>query len=179
MTKHFAVLFSWCLFISTACFAQKIQKAYIKQQFSKINADKSLRKVVLENEDFLNPLPDGGGILTGYYKGNELVKIVRWVGISHGNEVAELYFEGSQLIFLYAEFNSFIYDSTADSIRFGETERTFEGRFWFNQGKLIDHVTKGHNSFEDDDFDPAITWQAEAKKLMLLLERKRCKLCSR
>jgi hypothetical protein len=37
--------------------------------FAEINADTTLKKISLENEEFLENVPDGGGELTGFFKG--------------------------------------------------------------------------------------------------------------
>lgn len=51
-----------------------------------------MKKVVLDNEDFLAHMPDGGVKLTGFYKKRRLKKIVCWTGLLFGNENVEYYF---------------------------------------------------------------------------------------
>ena len=142
----------------------------IRKEFKIINSDTTLKKVVLNNEEFLDHMPDGGGQLTGFYKEGQLRKIVSWIGLSNGNEIFEFYFNNNKLIFVYEQFNSFIYDSKQETLRLDTTERTFEGRYYFNNDKLIDQITTGHNRFENDDIDPQkklLIQAAENKKLLV------------
>jgi hypothetical protein len=141
----------------------------IRKEFKIINNETTLKKVVLNDEEFLDHTTDGGGQLTGFYKEGQLRKIVSWIGLSNGNEIFEFYFTNSKLIFVYEQFNSFIYDPKQETLRLDTTERTFEGRYYFNNDKLIDQITTGHNRFENDDIDPQKTLliqAAENKKLL-------------
>ena len=142
----------------------------IRKEFKIINNDTTLKKVVLNDEEFLDHTTDGGGQLTGFYKEGQLRKIVSWIGLSNGNEIFEFYFTNSKLIFVYEQFNSFIYDPKQETLRLDTTERTFEGRYYFNNDKLIDQITTGHNRFENDDIDPQkklLIQAAENKKLLV------------
>ena len=144
----------------------------IRQEFTRINKDTTLKKVVLNNEEFLDHMTDGGGQLAGFYKATSLRKIVSWVGLSNGNEVFEFYFKDSKLIFVYEQFNSFVFDERKRTLRLDTTESTFEGRYYFADNKLIDYNTTGHNRFEDDSHDPQETLLTEAAKNRQLLARK-------
>lgn len=142
----------------------------IRKEFKTINNDATLKKVALNNEDFLEHTMDGGAQLTGFYKAGQLKKIVRWFGLSNGNEIFEYYFKNQQLIFVYAQFNSFVYDKE-QIIRFDTTEKTFVRRYYFYDNKLIDKITTGHNRFEDDTIDAEKTLLTEANDNKKLLER--------
>ncbi len=144
----------------------------IRKEFKSINSDSTLIKVVLNNEEFLDHATDGGGQLTGFYKGGQLKKMVSWIGLSNGNEIFEFYFSNNKLIFVYEQFNSFIYDQEKEILRADTTERTFEGRYYFKDEKLIDQVTTGHNRFEDDSIDPEKTLSTQADEYKKLLSRK-------
>lgn len=137
-----------------------------------MNSDSTLRKIVLHSEDFKD-VPDGGGELIGYFKGNELRKIVQWIGLSHGNEITEFYFKDGKLIFVYEQFNSFLYDEKVDSVKLNSTEKSFEGRYWFYEGKMFDYITTGHNRFENDSVDPGLILPEEANELKIILDDKR------
>lgn len=141
----------------------------IRKEFKDINSDTTLKKVVLTDEEFLDQIPDGGGELTGFYKTGELKKIKSWIGLSSGNAVFEFYFKDGKLIFVYEQFYSFVYDKKQEELRLDTTERTFEGRYYFADGKLIAQTTTGHNRFEDDHINPQkrlLTEAAEHKKLL-------------
>ncbi|MBD0333476.1 MAG: hypothetical protein ICV66_12565, partial [Chitinophagaceae bacterium] len=113
----------------------------IRKEFQAINSDSSLKKVALTSEEFLEHMTDGGGELTGFYKSDQIKKIVRWVGLSNGNEIFEFYFKDDKLIFVYEQFDSFLYDEKKETLRLDTTERSFEGRYYFTNNKLIDYVT--------------------------------------
>jgi hypothetical protein len=136
----------------------------IKVEFNKINADKGLRKVILENEEFLENMTDGGGELSGYFMKGQIKKVRQWVGLSNGNETKEFYFKNGQLIFVYEKFDSFIFNPNKEQLDHTKTETTFEGRYYFNNNKIIDYRTTGHNRFEDDTIDPEKTLLEEASK---------------
>jgi uncharacterized protein YuzB (UPF0349 family) len=105
----------------------------IRQQFQSINSDKTLKKVSLENEEFLENMTDGGGELTGYFKKDSLVKIVEWIGLSYGSRTREYYFRDENLIFVFEKFESFI--ETRDGLDHSNTKITFEGRYYFDKKK--------------------------------------------
>ncbi|WP_299990255.1 hypothetical protein [uncultured Pontibacter sp.] len=167
----FLLLFS----INTALFGQSKSEQIkaIRQEFTNINNTTTLKKVKLENEEFLGSMTDGGGILTGYYETGIIRKIHQWVGLSNGIEIKEYYFQNGSLIFVYEKFNAFVYDSKKEQFDQSKTERTFEGRYYFNNQKLIDYVTTGHNRFEDDSIDPEKTLLKEANDYFNLLNKKK------
>jgi hypothetical protein len=144
----------------------------IRTEFNTINNDTTLKKVVLNNENFLQHATDGGGQLTGFYKAGQLKKIVSWIGLSNGNETFEFYFKNKKLIFVYEQFNSFVYSDKEQTFRFDTTETTFVGSYYFYDNKLIDQITTGHNRFEDDHIDAEKTLLTEAKENKKLLECK-------
>jgi len=63
----------------------------IRKEFKIINNDTTLKKVVLNDEEFLDHTTDGGGQLTGFYKEGQLRKIVSWIGLSNGNEIFDFF----------------------------------------------------------------------------------------
>ena len=121
------------------CFGQSTTEliSTIKKEFQAINADSGYKKIVIENEDFLENMTDGGGALTGYYKGKRLRKINQWIGISTGFEITEFYYKDNKLIFIYQEFNSFIYIDSLQELDHSQATITSEKRFYFNNDKLI------------------------------------------
>src|SRR6185369_7259661 len=57
----------------------------IRKQFQSINKDSSLRIIKLENEEFMgDEIGDGGGELKGYFKGDQILKVYTWLGVSNG-----------------------------------------------------------------------------------------------
>ena len=131
----------------------------IRSEFKLINSDSTYKKVELDNDYFIDEgrITDGGCSLTGYCKKGIIRKIVSWVGLSCGNEIIEFYYKNNKLIFVYEEFHSFVYDKGSGEFRQDTTEKTFIGRYYFKNAKLIDYITTGHNRFEDDTLDPEKT----------------------
>ncbi len=168
-------LFFVTLTFNTPSFGQThtSQIKSISKEFQAINSVASLKKVSLQNEAFLEDVPDGGGSLSGFYKAGKIRKIYLWLGLSNGIKIKEFYFKDGQLIFGYEKFNSFVYDKKKDQCDFSRTETTFQGRYYFNNKKLLDYVTTGHNRFEDDSIDPEKTWISEANENLKLLSKKR------
>jgi hypothetical protein len=166
------ILASFAFSTSSLAQTKTDQIRVIRKEFQAINTDATLNKVTLENEEFLEHMTDGGGKLSGYYKQGEIKKIHRWIGLSNGIEIMEFYFQSGELIFVYEKFNSFVYDQKKEQFDFAKTETTFEGRYYFNNKKLIDYVTTGHNRFEDDGIDPEKTLTKEAADNLKLLNKK-------
>ena len=63
--------------------------------------------ISLENEEFIENMTDGGGILKGYFLGNEIQKIVIWVGVSNGKYEFDYYFRNSKLFYMVESFKQF------------------------------------------------------------------------
>src|SRR5258705_6652554 len=122
--------------------------AEIRKDFQAINADRTLSKKTLSDEEFMENASDGGGELAGYYKKGNLVKIVEWLGLSYGNRTREFYFKNNSVFFVYEKFESFaIKDSAAAEMDHSKVKITFEGRYYFNHDKLIDQKITGKTSF--------------------------------
>ena len=144
----------------------------IKKEFQAINSDTTLKKVVLENEDFLGEnLGDGGGKLVGFFKNHTVRKIYQWLGLSNGIEIKEYYFKDGQLVFVYEVFKSFEYDQTRNQMDYNKISTTFEGRYYFKNGKLIDEIVKGHNRHDELSSPEGILIE-EAFNNLKLLRRK-------
>src|SRR6187399_2214269 len=109
--KHIFLFFmGTVIFIVSFAQTKDEQIKLIRKKFEIINKDSTLRKVVLENEDFLSNMTDGGGKLTGFYKDKEIKKIYEWIGLSNGISIKEFYFDKERLIFVYEKFDSFVFD---------------------------------------------------------------------
>src|SRR4051812_12316774 len=125
----------------------------IKKEFKDINDNGSLKKVVLENEEFMEKMTDRGGSLTGYYNEDKLLKIVEWIGISNGIYISEYYFKDEQLIFVYKAFKTVVYDIKKGEVDYDQTGVKFEGRYYFSDKTLIDTITTGANPFKGEPKD--------------------------
>ena len=151
-TNHMFFVFLGTLLLSVS-FAQTKQEQIkiIRKKFEVINKDTTLKKVVLENEEFLEDMTDGGGELTGFYKGKEIKKIYEWIGLSNGISIKEFYFDKGQLIFVFEKFDSFVFDDKRNELNHNKSKTIFEGRYYFNDRKLISKLTKGDKSLAAQD----------------------------
>ncbi|SFD26588.1 hypothetical protein SAMN05518672_1011353 [Chitinophaga sp. CF118] len=145
----------------------------VRTEFQAINSDTTLKKVMLENEDFLGTMTDAGSLLTGFYKDRKIRKIVQWVGLSNGIEVREYYFKDGKVIFVYAEFKSFPYDEKLGGLNYMKTEITFEGRYYFNNDKLFDSVVAGASELASENDGAARILLNEAYDDLRLLKKKK------
>jgi len=120
----------------------------IQKEFKKINDDTAYRKVILDQEEFSSHAADGGGELLGYFKRTQVLKIGRWFGLSTGNETSEFYFKHEQFIFVYQKFQSFVSSEETGELDYGKMTATIEGRYYFNNRRLIDLKQTGHDRHE-------------------------------
>lgn len=167
-------LFILCLSFLSAGFGQgnNRQIKTIRKQFQTINNDHTLKMIVLENEEFLTNMTDGGGKLTGFYKGTEIKKIYEWIGLSNGISIKEFYFDKGELIFVYEKFSSFIYDDKEDKVDHTKTKTIFEGRYYFTDKKLLSKSMKGDKSETAQDESTATTLLDRANEHLRLLTKK-------
>jgi len=145
--KHIFLLFVSTVFVIVT-FAQtkNEQIKLIREKSGIINKDTTLKKVILENEEFLEEMTDHGGTLVGYYKIGEIKKIYESIGLSNGITIREFYFDNGQLIFVYEKFESFVFDDKKGEFDFSQTKTIFEGRYYFSNEKLFNKSTKGDKS---------------------------------
>lgn len=123
----------------------------IKTEFKRINTISKLEKIDLLNKEYMENIPDGGCQLTGFFENKKLVKIIEWIGSSHGTIVTELYLKDDKLFFIYINENKFksIFDKDGNWMYLDSTkeETIFEGRYYFNDKKLIKQLNKGERLF--------------------------------
>ena len=145
----------------------------IRDDFQAINHDKTLTKTTLSNEQFLENMTDGGGELAGYYKKDSLVKIVEWIGLSYGNRTREFYFKENKLFFVYEKFESFVHNDKTNELDLTKVKTTFEGRYYFNNKKLIDQKNSGKRTFEENESGMEEELQSAAGEDIHLLNKKK------
>lgn len=146
----------------------------IGEKFRRINSDSGYLIKTLENEQFLEHMTDGGGILTGYFKNGQIKKITERVGLSYCIKTFEFYFWDGQLIFVYEKEEDFPYIEATGSLDLTKLELAFEGRYYFDNGKLIETKMKGKKRIADDiGTDIAKELLAIAKQNMDALKRQR------
>jgi hypothetical protein len=103
---HFISLTFFAVLTLTNAYGQDKQDktaaiAHIRQVFQQINSYKNYRVISIDDsEEFLGHATDNGGSLDGYYKGDSLMKIVAWVGLSNRVVQHEYYFNKGKLVFV-------------------------------------------------------------------------------
>ena len=122
----------------------------IKEEIELIHLDTALKSVTLQNEEFLQNMTDGGGELTGFYKGKRIYRIYRSIGISYGVGISEFYYRKNKLIFIREKFNSYVYDSISQNFDYTKLNTTYSGKFYFNNGNIIDSSVTGNRFFSDN-----------------------------
>lgn len=120
---------------------ETIQK--IRLNFQTINSDSSYTILSLSNKSFMSHITDGGGELTGYFKGDSIKKIHVQVGLSYCIQTSEYYFLNEQLSFIYHQERIFPYIDSTATFDYTRTELIFEGRYYFENNKLVKQNEKG------------------------------------
>jgi hypothetical protein len=141
-----------------------------------IDQDRTMKKIHLENEDFLEQALDGGGELTGYYHNGELRKIHCWLGYSWGTDEKYFYFQNNQLAFVRHTNRHFVFDDATNGYRKDSLEAPFTGQYFFLNGTLSHYViTETGHHFESEKEDIETSVKGEAEAWMRALKKKRPK----
>ena len=120
----------------------------IRQRFQEISQEKGFTKVRLESDEAMEAAPDNGVELTGWFKGDSLVKMHFSVGQSFGLEDFEYYYDHGQPVFIYETQRCFHMDSTGiDQTRIA---LNFEGRYYLDKGAVIEMKLKGQKQLSDE-----------------------------
>ncbi len=151
---------------------QKIQA--IRAVYNHINEEKHFTTKKLENDEYLDQMPDGGGELTGYYIGDTLYKMTDWIGLSSGVVKCEYYFDNGKPIFVYEVESRFEYNDSLQARDYSKQKIVFEGRYYFSNNKLIHSIKAGTPFGGHDLSEPAKAKELlnEARHYRLLLKIK-------
>jgi hypothetical protein len=141
----------------------------IQQIYKRTNQLSGFKKLTLQNEAFLENVPDGGGTLTGYFKKGILYKIKEWVGLSYGIVETEYYINKNALVFAYVKERHF--KMVNDEVDYKTTIPAYEGRFYFDQNKLLRMIQKGEGLWSTAQ-DSALPLQGNSKRYIELLYKK-------
>ncbi len=137
--KKCIVLF--ILSISTIGFGQNLN--LIKRQVEVINTFKNYAVKKVPNDYFVdvkNEMTDNGQELAGYFKNNELKKIVHSLGLSNAMTTTQFYFDKGNLIFVLRKK----YQTIDENGNLREPKLMSESRFYFANGKLINNIKKSN-----------------------------------
>ncbi|MFA6023587.1 MAG: hypothetical protein WC781_05855 [Candidatus Pacearchaeota archaeon] len=128
-----------------------VQIKNIQDKVQLIDSEKGYQVKILNNEQFLDQMTDGGGQLIGYLKDGKVVKIVEQLGLSYAVKTYRYYFSEDQLILVYEKDENFPYNETTQALNYTKLELAFEGRYFFEKEKLIDTQTTGTKRFSEGD----------------------------
>lgn len=145
------------LFFSNPLFAQRENAILaIRNEVQEINIAKNYLVKKIDNDYFVEvkgEVTDGGQNLVGYYKDNQLKKIIYKIGLSYGVKTSEFYFVENILIFVFVKqmtyefmYNDFVENEINDYTKF---RTNFEGRYYFKDNKIIKTLNKGNEMFSE------------------------------
>ena len=122
----------------------------IRDKFRAINSDTGYVTKTLTNEQFLEHVTDAGGELTGHFKNGQIKKIIERIGLSYCVRTFEYYFWDGYLIFVYEKEDDFPYIDTTGTLDHTKLELAFEGRYYFDGGKVIETKITGQKRIADN-----------------------------
>ena len=131
MKKHLLILL---LLNFTFGFSQNLD--LIKKEVEQINNTKYFKIKTIPNDYFVyikNEASDNGQELKGYYKNNQLKKIIHFVGLSAWNIVTEYYYKDNQLIFILESK----YQLVSENGVLENPKLLYRNRYYFHNNKLI------------------------------------------
>ncbi len=124
----------------------------IRTQFKWVNSQTDFEKIELNNEEFLEHVPDNGGLLESLYKGKNLYKVTETIAISYAILTTEFYLWDNNLFFAY--YTEKHYKEKKDSngnlieLDYAHTDTKYEYRVYFKDAKIIREIEKG-TSFQN------------------------------
>lgn len=128
----------------------------IRIVFHRINRDTALRAVSLEEEtmeEVIGGSPDNGGDVTGYFKKDTIYKLVMSFGPSYGMKDWEYYYDRGQVVFIYEKDQHFPVKKDGGGLDHERLVVGFEGRFYFNNGRLVEKIVKRYDQFMAENID--------------------------
>ncbi|MEO7210541.1 MAG: hypothetical protein ABIY35_06330 [Chitinophagaceae bacterium] len=115
----------------------------IRKTVEQINKDCGYTIKILDNEEFMGQITDGGGQVTGYFKKGQLVKIDEFIGLSSCVNTTTYYLKDNKLIFVYTQGKEFQYVDSIATFNSSIQTVTMECRFYFENDKMIESIFKG------------------------------------
>jgi hypothetical protein len=145
----------------------------IQTEKVKIDQNDSLKSVKMENEEFLDHMTDGGGELIGFY---DLTRSVRKIKVtvffSYGVQEFVFYLKEETPIFIDDTFRQFAWNDETNTHDYNRFDGGFHGTYIFRDGHLIDHISLGHNRFEDDQIDIEETFKSECESYLEKIKKR-------
>lgn len=112
------------------------------------------------------------GQLTGFYDNNNLRKIVGYSTNKKGRFIEEYYFVNGELVYVHEWFYSYTFDKVTGE-QLSSSQQTFDGQYYFQNGRLADQEIQGKNPLigDDDSVENGLLQRAAANKDVLDKER--------
>lgn len=171
-------IFIILLFLTIYSFGQGLIEKYpnIEIEIIKIDQNDSLKTIVIENEEFLEKMTDGGGELVGFYDENQKIRKIE-VRIFQSIGVQEYYFylKDEIPILIIDRFKQFAWNEKLDDFDNTRFEGGFYGTYLFDNNHLIDQISLGHNRFEDDQIDAEKTFLNEFRSYIEQIKKRLAK----
>ena len=143
----------------------------IKTKYSTINQYKSYYVITIDDaEAFLGNSVDNGASLTGYFKGDTLVKIVESIGLSNKVLQNEYYLDEDKLFFVYATESNYEWNDSMQVFDYTKLKLHFSARYYFENGKLFDTILSDKNATSLTQ-NTAATFTSSIKKYISLLTK--------
>lgn len=170
MRYCFCLLLSLWLFNSydARCQPENKNTSPINKICKQIDANKSLKKVMIKDSITHLQIYGVNKLLTGFYRNSTLVKITLQGSDDNGKELFSYYYENNSLIRVDNVFFGPRFDDSGKRIP-RAFESNFQGWYYFREGQWIDEISTGHNRFEDDELDASVLLPKEAKECRQLL----------
>ena len=147
-------------FTALSCRQTSEKIELINKTVETINSDTNYSIKKLDNDYFVdvkNEVTDGGQELTGFYKKEQIRKIIYAAGLSYGMTTYEYYFSDNELIFVFEKQDTYAQgkDSLGQFVESNYTklEFAFKGHYYFIRSKLFEKKENGIEWFVDDKND--------------------------
>jgi hypothetical protein len=145
----------------------------MKKLCAKIDVDKTLKKVLIDDAELITGHgTDGGAELIGYYRNDKLVKITNSVGLSWGLIDEVFYFENDQIIHARETQKVFFTDPETGA-KNGESYVKFTGNYFYQKMQLWEESKLGTKYGTGNKKTDAMDMVKNAKKYTELLKTKK------
>lgn len=162
--------------VENDCVLSKISSASIVsgivKQVEMLDAFDYKDSTYLENEDFVDQLPDGGASLHGFFIKDQLVKMKEWIGLSYAIIERTYYFNQGDPIYVLETEDALNLEekSTSNSnLNANHSER----QFYFHQQSLLKTIATGQPIMQgNESVEKDLFLSVERNRKLLVLHRK-------
>lgn len=109
-------------------------------------------RIVLNNEEFMDHMTDGGGSLSAWFMGDSLCCIKEEIGLSYGILNTCFYLQHGKLVCVVEKESAFPYHEESGSLDYEHPALVYEGWFYFADQNLFETVKTGKRTFDDELF---------------------------